>query len=132
MFFSRMESILKQYSEKNLKVLEFYHGIRLYLFRSDKDTHSSVYGAHAGTKPTMISEFTGILTSDDFFTSGPSSAGRFEEGFLFTSFNGVRVGDQIQIKSKDDKVRMYLVASKEALGMQDTVFTKWKLTNLAG
>lgn len=132
MFFARMESIIKDYSTKNLKVLEFYYGIRLVLYRATRDVHTNVYGAHSGSKATAIAEFTGILVSDDFFTSGPSSAGQFEEGFLFTSYKGITVGDQVHVKSADGKVRAFVIASQETIGTQDTVFTKWKITNLAG
>jgi hypothetical protein len=132
MFFSKMEGILKDYSDKNLGVLEFYYGIRLKLFRSNKDVHTSVYGAHAGAKATQIDEFTGILISDDFFASGPGSAGNFEEGFLFTRYTHVLVGDQLHVISRDNKTRRFVVVSREALGTQDTVFTKWKISNLAG
>lgn len=131
-FFKNMESILKDTSERNLKQLEYYYAIDLQLFRAVKDIYTDVYGVDAGNKATLLSDFRGILISDDFFPAGPAYAGNFEEGFLYTSFKGVLVGDIIAIKSSDSKQRRFSVISFETIGTQDSVFSRYKLSNLAG
>lgn len=131
MFFKNMESILKDLSSRNLKILEHYYAIDLNLFRAIKDTHVDVYGSHSGNKVTQIGNFRGVLISDDFFPSGPAYAGNFEEGFLYTSFSGVLTADIIAIASNDAKIRRFVVGEKETIGTQDSVFSRFKITNLA-
>lgn len=132
MFFSRMEGILKNYSESNMKVLEFYYGVSLTHYRPVQDVHASVYGQHSGSTLNEIGCFVGIVVPDDFFTTGPAAAGQFEEGFLYTRYADIKVADVIQIVSKDKKTRRYTISSPESLGTQDGVFLKWAITNLAG
>jgi hypothetical protein len=130
-FFANAEKILKQLSARNLKQMEYYYGIPLELYRAVKDVHTDVYGTHAGTKVVKVTEFVGILISDDFFPSAPGFAGNFEEGFLYTTSKEVLVADVIRIKAADGKNRRFKVATKETLGTQDSVFERFKLTNFA-
>lgn len=130
-FFGNAERILKTLSARNLKQMEYYYGIPLELYRATKDIHTDVYGAHAGTKTIKIGEFSGILISDDFFPSGPGFAGNFQEGFLYTSFQGVLVADVLRIKAADGKNRRFKVVTKETLGTQDSVFERYKIANFA-
>lgn len=125
-----MEDILKNFSSRNLGVLEYYYGITLELFRSVKDTHTDVYGRAAGNKTTKMKEFKGILISDDFFTSGGAYAGNFEEGFLYTREQGIFVADIIRVLSSDGKQRRFKIIEKETIGTQDSVFERWKISNL--
>jgi hypothetical protein len=129
-FFKNVESVLKDYSSQALKQLEHYYAIDLELIREVKDTHTDVYGSHAGNKGSKVADFRGVLVSDDFFPSSPAYAGNFQEGFLYTSFTSVLVGDIVAIKSSDKKIRRFFVESFESIGTQETVFYRYKLSNL--
>ena len=131
MFFKNMESILKDQSARNLKHLEYYYAIELDLFRAVKDIHTDVYGVNAGAKTTKVATIRGILISDDFFPSSGSYAGNFEEGFLYTSSKEPKVADIISVKSSDGKNRRFKLATFETIGTQDSVFSRYKIINLA-
>ena len=131
MFFKNMESIIKGQASRNLKQLEYYYAIELELYRAVKDIHTDVYGVNAGEKVTKICDFRGILISDDFFPSSAAYAGNFEEGFLYTSSDAPKVADIIRVRSADGKQRRFKLATFETVGTQDSVFTRYKIINLA-
>lgn len=131
-FFANMEKIIKDQGDQGLEQLMFYAGVDLKLFRQDGDQYSHAFGKHSGNRSDLIRMFVGALVSDDFFPADGAAAGNFEEGFLFTKDQGIMVSDVIEVDSADGKVRRYKVDSKESIGTQTEIFTKWKITNLVG
>ena len=129
-FFRDIERIIKNLSDGQLPVLEHYYGINLKLYRTDKDKYADVYGKHAGNKADFLKNFIGILVNDDFFADDKGQAGNFTAGFLYTSDLDIRVSDVIEIDSDDDKIRKFVINSKESLGTQNTVVVRYKISNL--
>lgn len=125
-----MERIIRTNAGKYLEVLEHYNAIEVLLYREKKNSHSDVYGKYSGSKSNYHKKFEAILVSDDFFASSSTYAGDFEEGFMFTSESDVRPSDTIVIQSADGKQRRHRVDSVESLGTQDSVFYRYKLTNI--
>lgn len=130
-FFKNMEKIIKELSQDHLKVLEYYNGLELLLYRQVKNNHTTAYGRYGDSNYQLVCEFIGVLISDDFFPSDDASSGNFDEGFLYTSDTNPDVGDQIEIKSDDGRIRRFKITTKEAIGTQTNVMTRFKLSNMA-
>jgi hypothetical protein len=131
-FFANMEKIIKDQSDIALEQLLFYTGVDLLLYRQDNDKYSDAFGKFSGNKSDLVKRFVGALVSDDFFPADGAAAGNFEEGFLYTKETDIKVTDVIEVDSSDGKVRRYKVDSYESIGTQDSVFSRWKITNLVG
>ena len=131
-FFANMEQVIRDQSDLGLEQILFYAGIDLNLYRQDNDKYADAFGKFSGNKTDLIRRFVGALVGDDFFPADGAAAGNFEQGFLFTKDLDIRVSDVIEVDSADGKVRRYKVDSFESIGTQDTVFRKWKITNLVG
>lgn len=131
-FFANMEKVIKDQSDIALEQLLFYTGVDLKLFRQDNDKYADAFGKYSGNKTDMIKKFVGALVGDDFFPADGAAAGNFVEGFMYTKETDIRVSDVIEVDSSDGKVRRYKVDSYEAIGTQDSVFCRWKITNLVG
>jgi hypothetical protein len=126
-----MENIIKNLSKEHLKVLEYYYGIDIELYRPQKDIMTDVYGQFAGNNYDLLKNFTGIVVSDDFFPSDGVYAGNFEQGFLYTSETDINVADILKLVSSDGKIRRYKIESLDTIGTQDTLFTRYVISNLA-
>lgn len=131
-FFANMEQIIKDQGEIALEQLLFYVGVDLIIYRQDNDKYSDAFGKFSGNKSDLYKKFVGALVSDDFFPASGAAAGNFEEGFLYTKETDIKVTDVIEVDSSDGKVRRYKVDSYESIGTQDSVFGRWKITNLVG
>ncbi len=130
-FYTEIERIQKEHMGERLRYLEKYYGLYLDVYTPERDTYSEVYGKDANSTLKYEDCFIGILVSDDIFTTGPASAGSFDEGFLYTSSEMALVGKIIAVQTESKKSRRYRVEEKEALGMTDDVFVRYKLSSLA-
>ena len=130
-FYSNVEKILESSLIDKMSYLEKYYGLDIEVHRTEKDVYTRVYGENAGTHTEYVTTITGVIVSDDFFTSGIVSSGSFEEGYLYTSYTGDLVGTTIKINRQDGKTRNYKVDSKESIGMSTDVFNRYKINSLA-
>jgi len=126
--YQNIEVALKTMHVSYLRVLERIHGIPLIIRHAKIDEHTSVYGVEAGEEYGDETEITGIVTGDDFFPTAAMSSGAFQEGFLYTTSTEVRVGDELEINSTDNRRRKYKIVSKEALGTTTDVFSRYQLS----
>jgi hypothetical protein len=132
-FLKDMERVIQNNGERGLEHLEFYYGVDLAIIRSvagRADIYSKVHGKNRGKEGVVVDKIVGILASDDFFAADDAYTGGFELGFLYTRSDKVIVGDTLQIDSSDGKIRRFKVESKEDIGFTQTIFKKWKLSNL--
>jgi hypothetical protein len=133
-FFENMEKVIQKHGEMGLEQVEFYYGVDLEIYREGADRKKSVYGRvhgkNAGADPEYHSSFVGVLVSDDFFTADDQFTGGFELGFCYTRSKEIKVGDTLRVCVQDGKERRFKVESKEDIGISNTVFEKWKLSNI--
>ena len=130
-FYSEMERIIKANGDRGLDVLLYYYGLELENYRPQKlDVYNTVHGPDAGGKADKIKDFVGIIQGDDFFPSTGTSSANFTSAFLYCKESDVIVGDEIRIKSEDDKRRHYKIIRKESVGLTTEVFTKFVLSNI--
>ena len=130
-FYQNVEDILQDNMIEKIKYLEKYYGIDIEVYKTERDVYTKVYGKNSGTSIEYIDTITGVIVSDDFFTTGLVSSGSFEEGFLYTSYKDNLVGMTIKINRQDGKTRNYKVESKESIGMTTNVFNRYKINSLA-
>jgi hypothetical protein len=128
-WFREMERILKSQNDMYLEQALYYYGIDIKRIIPDKNVHSDVYGTFAGNNGTTQIPFRGIVAGDDFFPEDNAYAGNFIEGYCYTKEN-LLPSDILEVDSADGKVRRYRVELPLSIGTQDTVFKKYKLTNL--
>lgn len=129
-FYSNVENILENTLIDKISYLEKYYGIEIDIYKTERDVYTKVYGKNAGTSIEYVDTITGVIVSDDFFTTGLVASGSFEEGFLYTSYKDNLVGMTIKIKRQDGKTRNYKVESKESIGMTTDVFSRYKIASL--
>lgn len=129
-FFKDMERIIKLLHNNALEVVEHYYFIDFRLLRPIKDIHTDVYGVDAGNNTDFVKNIRGIVVGDDFAPTDAIHAGTFEEGFFYTTEKDIRVADLLDTISVDGRSRTYKVISHDAIGMQDAVFTRYRITNL--
>jgi hypothetical protein len=131
-FYNDMEKVIRNNGERGLEQLEHYYGVLLEVFRANpqNDVYARVHGKNRGRQGNMIAKVIGILVGDDFFPSDDEFSGGFELGFLYTRSGKIKVGDVLRIAPEDGKERKYKVESKEDIGLTDSVFEKYKLSNI--
>lgn len=126
-----IERILKERQNAYLGVLEQRFSVKCLLFRVVQTTESRVYGVEAGEESyKKHSDFSGIVTNDNFFPSDNYSAGTMNEGYLYTTSTSPQVGDLVQISREDLKSRRFKIESLESLGTTDRAFKKLKLSSV--
>lgn len=136
-FYAGIENNLKNLTEESLKVLEYYYGIDLFVYKQTENEYSEVYGISSGAQVDdayATEKIIGILIGDDFFETDKTQAGTFQEGWLYTRSDKVDVGDVISVKRFDDnqpsKSRKYKVTYFQALGTTVAIIGRWKLSAL--
>lgn len=129
-FYQNVEDILQDNMIEKIKYLEKYYGIDIEVYKTERDVYTKVYGKNSGTSLEFVDNITGVIVSDDFFTTGLVSSGSFEEGFLYTSYEPNLVGMTLKIARKDGKIRNYKVETKESIGMTTEVFSRYKISSL--
>jgi len=129
-FYREVEKILQESLGDKIGYLEKYYGVEIDIYKTERDVYTNVYGKHAGTSIEKVETIIGILVSDDFFNTGITSSGGFEEGYLYTSHQNNLVGMTLKINRIDGKSRNYKVESIESIGMVTDIFKRYKITNL--
>lgn len=128
-----IEEALKQQQVGRLKALMELYAVKIRVFKAVVDETSNVYGQESGAvDDSKFDDVEAIITTDDFFPSGPSSSGSFIEGWCYTFSDKVAVGMTIEIRPGDGKQRRYKADSVWAVGMTTDVFKRIKLVSLAG
>ena len=121
---------------KNREIISLKHsidewGVDVRVFAPRVSKESRVYGNDSGeVDESKYHDITAILTSDDFFTSGGSVSGNFNEGWLYTNDDNINVGQIVQVLSVDRKTRRYKITEQESIGTTVEIFTRWKIASL--
>ncbi len=127
-----VEQAIKGQKVGQLRALLEQYAVKVKVFTPKKDTFSKVYGEESGSiDNATFEEIDAILTSDDFFPSGPGSSGSFIEGWAYTFSDKIKVGNTVEVRSGDSRVRRYKADGVWAVGMTTDVFRKVKLVSLA-
>lgn len=127
-----VEEMIKNQKIGHLRALLQQYAVKVKIFKVKKDEYSAVYGEDSGAvDDALFDEVEAIITSDDFFPSGPSSSGSFVEGWLYTFSDKVTVGKTVEIRSGDGRTRRYKAESVWAVGSTTDVFRRVKLASLA-
>jgi hypothetical protein len=103
------------------------------VYRAVENTYSSVYGRDSGEEGTerVAENLDCLVLGDDFFPSDSHSSGTFQEGWMITASDKVRVGDLVDIKrSSDTGTRRYKVTAFQSIGTTLVIFRKYRLSAL--
>lgn len=123
-----VEKVMEGQKQAQIKHLIETFGIRAKLFKPVKNKSSRVYGIDSGeANEDNFVRIDCLVTSDDFFPTGPTSSGPFVEGFLYTLDPDVQVGDLLEIRRGDKRSNRYKIISKEAIGQTRDVFERYKI-----
>lgn len=130
--FKSVERVKKEQSDVALKHLMINWGTPMLILKPVKNATSRVYGTESGEVSGKPVKIIGLITSDDFFPTGPTQAGTFTEGWLYTESTEVDVGDKLRIEGDAGRVRDYEVTERHSLGQTTNVFQRWKLSSIMG
>jgi len=126
-FYEEIEQHIKNNNHVFLKTLIKRYGIWVKVYEIQKNRYSKVYGSQSGeVKEKNPKKLKVIVIGDDFFPSGQA----FQEGWLYTTSDYIKVGQTIEIIRKDDIIRRYKIDTSDIIGTTDTVFKRWKLSAL--
>jgi hypothetical protein len=126
-----IERILKERASNYLSVLEQRFSVKCILHRVVQNTETRVYGVEAGEEGyKRHSEFSGIVTNDNFFPSDDYSSGTMAEGYLYTTSTSPQVGDLVEVHRGDKKSRRFKIETLESLGTTEKTFKKFKLSSV--
>ena len=127
-----VEELIKNQKVGQLRALMSMYAVNIKVFQVVSDEYSSVYGQESGAvDDSKFEMIEAIITSDDFFPSGPSSSGSFVEGWAYTFSDKLQVGQTVEIKSGDNRIRRYKADSVWAVGTTLDAFKRVKLVSLA-
>lgn len=127
-----VEEMISKQKVGQLRALMESYAVKIKVFQPKKDEYSNVYGEESGAvDDSKFDLIDAIITSDDFFPSGPSSSGSFVEGWCYTFSDKLRIGQTVEIRSGDGKTRRYKADGVWAVGLTTDVFHRIKLLSLA-
>lgn len=132
---TRLEAIEETLSKQKvgqLRALIAQYAVTVKIFKVKEDEYSTVYGQESGAvDDSKFDNIEAIITSDDFFPTGPSSSGSFVEGWCYTFSDKLKVGQTMEVRSQDGKTRRYKADSLWAVGVTTDVFFRVKILSLA-
>lgn len=124
------EYVQNQKTAQLRAMLEMY-AVSVKVWSPLKDVNSKVYGEDSGAiDENVFDTVLAIVTSHDFFPTGPSSSGAFTEGWLYTFSDKIDVGCTVELHSGDQRQRRYKVDVKFALGQTRNVFSRFRIVAL--
>lgn len=125
-----IENVLKHAIEARIDYLEHLYALPVVIYKVKTNVYSDVYGRAGGEElgngyPTKL-----LVVSDSFTPVDLNSAGTLNEGWVYTN-QELNVGDRIEIKRADNRVRNYKIESMASLGSSTQVFKKYRVSSLA-
>ena len=128
--YEKQELLLKdRFNRVGLRQLERLHGVKVKLYRSEKNVFSNIYGVESGDEDTApIQDLTVLITGDGFTPMDSFNAGLLTEGWLFSSkINLVRSGDLIEMQRPDGRAYKFKIMEQDSLGMTTVVVIRYKI-----
>jgi len=132
--YSEIEDVVRR---NNLVALEHIlenFSILVNLHKMTKSVHSAVYGTADGTMSEEAIEIRVVITGDSFWGTDGFQAGTLEEGWLYTSEPNqslVDIGDIVEVKRGDNKVRRWKVMKVDSIGHTTNIFLRWRVSAIA-
>lgn len=130
-FYKTVEKALQARQFAYLKQLEVYYGQIVEVYDMKSDEYERVYGRSSGALDENFKEVCCIIVNNDVIPLGPSEAGSFVTGALYTSHEGeITIGQVVAIQAQDARSRRFKVTKKESYGVTTDVFHRYEIQSI--